>query len=168
MSNRPNCIVWAPILPIGFLFPFIGHVGITDSNGTLYEFAGTRNVRKNDQDLCTIFGNATKVISLQITDYSKIDEESIEETLDQAIALSTNKFKKKNFNFLTNNCHNFVADVLDKSGYKEKKNWNSYSSIKIAWFVLKGGKLIGVSGFIKSYLGFFILITIIILFIVLK
>ncbi|KAJ3445666.1 transmembrane protein [Anaeramoeba flamelloides] len=118
MSNRPNCIVWAPILPIGFLFPFIGHVGITDSNGTLYEFAGTRNVRKNDQDLCTIFGNATKVISLQITDYSKIDEESIEETLDQAIALSTNKFKKKNFNFLTNNCHNFVADVLDKSGYK--------------------------------------------------
>ena len=40
-ANRyPYCVVWSPLPVITWLFPFIGHLGICDSNGVIWDFAG--------------------------------------------------------------------------------------------------------------------------------
>jgi hypothetical protein len=42
-SRFPFSIVWTPLPPLTWLFPFIGHMGITDSRGVCYDFAGKRD-----------------------------------------------------------------------------------------------------------------------------
>ena len=39
-DSYPFAIVWSPIPLLTWLFPFIGHMGIADSAGTMYDFAG--------------------------------------------------------------------------------------------------------------------------------
>ena len=36
----PHCILWSPLPPITWILPFIGHTGISDSEGVIYDFAG--------------------------------------------------------------------------------------------------------------------------------
>ncbi len=38
----PHCIVWTPIPVITWFMPFVGHMGICDSAGTIHDFAGAR------------------------------------------------------------------------------------------------------------------------------
>ena len=39
-SCYPFCLVWTPIPGFTALIPFIGHMGIADSKGFIYDFAG--------------------------------------------------------------------------------------------------------------------------------
>jgi len=39
-DRYPFCIVWTPLPGITTLLPFIGHMGIADSRGVIYDFAG--------------------------------------------------------------------------------------------------------------------------------
>ena len=41
-KNRyPYCIVWTPLPLISYVLPFIGHVGICTSDGTIHDFGGS-------------------------------------------------------------------------------------------------------------------------------
>lgn len=46
-DHFPMCIVWMPLPVLTWLIPFVGHVGITTSQGTIHDFAGSHyiNVR---------------------------------------------------------------------------------------------------------------------------
>jgi len=35
------CILWSPLPPITWILPFIGHMGIADSNGVASDFQGS-------------------------------------------------------------------------------------------------------------------------------
>ena len=37
----PYCIVWTPLPLIGWFFPFVGHMGICRSDGTILDFAAS-------------------------------------------------------------------------------------------------------------------------------
>jgi hypothetical protein len=39
-QRYPYCIVWTPLPVISWFLPFIGHTGIADSRGVIYDFAG--------------------------------------------------------------------------------------------------------------------------------
>jgi hypothetical protein len=39
-QRYPYCVVWTPLPVISWLLPFIGHTGIADSRGCIYDFAG--------------------------------------------------------------------------------------------------------------------------------
>ena len=39
-DRYPFCIVWTPIPMITWILPFVGHMGICDSHGVIYDFAG--------------------------------------------------------------------------------------------------------------------------------
>ena len=39
-SRFPYAIVWTPLPCISWFLPFIGHMGICDSRGVVYDFAG--------------------------------------------------------------------------------------------------------------------------------
>ena len=47
-SRFPYCIVWTPLPGITALFPFIGHMGIADSRGVIYDFAGPYSIGVDD------------------------------------------------------------------------------------------------------------------------
>jgi hypothetical protein len=36
----PFCLVWTPIHPLTMLLPFVGHLGIANSRGVVYDFIG--------------------------------------------------------------------------------------------------------------------------------
>lgn len=36
----PTSIVWAPLPLLSWILPLVGHVGITDSSGHIWDFAG--------------------------------------------------------------------------------------------------------------------------------
>lgn len=40
LHRYPFCLVWTPIPLITWLFPFIGHMGISSSEGLIRDFAG--------------------------------------------------------------------------------------------------------------------------------
>jgi hypothetical protein len=43
-DHFPLCIVWTPLPLLTWFVPFIGHVGITTSRGTIHDFAGSHYV----------------------------------------------------------------------------------------------------------------------------
>lgn len=47
-SRFPYSILWTPLPGITALFPFIGHMGITDSRGVCYDFAGPYSIGVDD------------------------------------------------------------------------------------------------------------------------
>ena len=52
----PYCLVWTHIPVISWLLPMIGHVGICDSSGTIYDFTGSQRIDSGK----LAFGNTLK------------------------------------------------------------------------------------------------------------
>lgn len=46
-QKYPYCIVWSPLPPISWIFPFIGHTGIADSKGSEYLSSPVKGDRQN-------------------------------------------------------------------------------------------------------------------------
>ena len=147
-KNRyPYCIVWAPIPFLTYLIPCIGHVGIANSEGIIYDFAGTYYVSIDDFS----FGKPTKYIQLDLTDKERYE-------YDKAIQNGYNKYKLEIYNLLRNNCHSHVSYVLNQLNYRGKNNYNMFD----IWLLLiEKGKYISFLSFIKTYIGFFIFFLII-------
>ena len=62
-NNRfPCCIVWTPLPIVSWLLPFIGHTGICDAEGVIYDFAGDYTVSRDD----FAFGKVHKYFKLDI------------------------------------------------------------------------------------------------------
>ena len=43
-DHFPLCVVWCPLPIFSWFFPIIGHVGITTSDGTIFDFQGDYTV----------------------------------------------------------------------------------------------------------------------------
>jgi hypothetical protein len=52
LVRYPFSIVWTPIPLLTWLFPFIGHMGIADSNGVIRDFAGPYHVSVSRTACC--------------------------------------------------------------------------------------------------------------------
>ena len=59
-QRYPYCIVWSPLGCLTWLFPFIGHTGICDSEGVIYDFGGPYYIAVDHMT----FGSPTKYIQL--------------------------------------------------------------------------------------------------------
>jgi len=55
-NRYPYCIVWSPLPPITWLLPFIGHTGICDSEGVIWDFAGPYTIGREKM----AFGSPTR------------------------------------------------------------------------------------------------------------
>ena len=56
----PCCILWSPLPPITWILPFIGHTGIADQNGVIYDFAGPYTIGRVNM----AFGPPTRYLKL--------------------------------------------------------------------------------------------------------
>ena len=146
-QRYPYCIVWTPIPCVTWLFPSIGHAGICTSEGVIYDFAGPYYVSVDNM----AFGNPTKYIFLDL------DPKECER-YDDAIEEGKDDYTQQMYSFCCNNCHSFIARCLNKLRYKGKTN---YTMVHIWWMLCIKSKFISLSKFIQSYLGFVIIIILI-------
>ena len=147
-SRYPYCIVWTPIPFLTYILPCIGHTGIANSKGIIHDFAASYFVSIDDFN----FGKPTKYVQLDLNDKEKHE-------YDKAIEKGDLKYRTLVHNLFTNNCHSHVAYVLNQMKYKGKSNYNM---VDVWWILIKSGKYISFWSFIKTYLGFFIFILIIV------
>ena len=146
-QRYPYCLVWTPLPCITWLFPSIGHVGICTSKGIIHDFAGPYTVSIDNM----AFGNPTKYVLLDL-DSTEYDE------YDSCIEGGTQDYREKNYSFCFNNCHSFVARCLNKLKYKGKTN---YMMLHIWWIFCIKGKFLSFGKFIQTYIGFLIIVIII-------
>ena len=59
-ERYPYSIVWSPLPMITCFLPVVGHMGITDSRGVIYDFAGPYHIGEG----CMAFGAPTRYLQL--------------------------------------------------------------------------------------------------------
>ena len=70
-----------------WFFPFIGHIGIADSQGNVYDFQGTYSIGKNH----LLFGYPTK--------YYRFAEAGVnDEMWDEAVQKAIRQYKQESYN----------------------------------------------------------------------
>nr|CAH0101621.1 unnamed protein product [Daphnia galeata] len=149
-KNRyPFCIVWTPIPLITWIFPFIGHMGICTSSGTIRDFAGSYFVSEDQM----AFGDPTKFLQLEI---SKVPGGV--SAWDRAVQDASEEYKSHMHNLCCDNCHSHVALALNNMAYPGKRNWNM---VAVCWQMLFHGKHIGCSGFLRTWAPSVFLLTVI-------
>lgn len=74
----PFCIVWTPIPPITLFLPFVGHMGICDSKGVIYDFQGPYSIGEGN----LAFGRTARYIQL-------VDNPTPEYAKGEYVAFST-------------------------------------------------------------------------------
>ena len=84
---------------------------------------------------------------------------------DNAIEKGDGKYNLENHNLFCNNCHSHCAFVLNVLNYKNK---NNYNMVSIWWMLILKGKYVSCCGFFKTYIGFLIIVFIILIIILIK
>ncbi len=137
----PACVVWTPIPCITWILPFVGHMGICDSNGVCFDFAGPYYISEDNLS----FGVATRYFSvlhyifpeqnyhvrnlsdggweIRLTNPTAMPPAQRLDEFDRAVHKMTDKFRRTMmYNFFTKNCHSFTACVLEEDD--RDASWN--------------------------------------------
>lgn len=149
MDRYPYSIVWTPLPMISWFIPLIGHTGIGNSEGVIYDFAGSHHIAVDN----FTFGRPTKYLKL---DPSKAQARD----WDDAIRVSADRFCQRHHNIVTNNCHDHVADTLNEMLYNGKSNYNQFD---IFLLMTLHSKYVGFRGFILQWGVFLLLLFFIII-----
>lgn len=133
----PFCLVWTPIPFLTWIFPFVGHMGICNSEGITYDFAGSFYISEGN----LAFGKTTRYIQLRPLVATS--------EWDKAVAASNACYAKRHHNLCIQNCHSHCATVLDTVSYSGFHHWNM---IILAMWMFIFGRFTSFSGFLWSFL----------------
>ncbi|CAG9836754.1 unnamed protein product [Diabrotica balteata] len=145
----PFCIVWTPIPLLTWLCPMIGHMGIALSSGVIRDFAGPYYVSEDNM----AFGRPTKFWQLKPT----LVKGGVS-SWDAAVTEASDIYKGRMHNLCCDNCHSHVATALNLMQYDNSSSWNM---VKLAFLMLIHGKYVSVAGFLKTWVPFLLIVTII-------
>jgi len=117
-KNRfPFCIVWSPIPIVTWLAPFVGHVGLCDAEGRVVDFTGT--IRRD----CMAFGWPARYF---------VVGPAIGVDWEVHLQQLTRRFKRTPYNFLTWNCHSFIASFLNEIAFRRDPLARAYGGWTVA------------------------------------
>lgn len=152
-----KCVVWTTLPVLSQICPALGHVGICDSNGVVYDFQGTGHVGRGKM----LFADPKEKWELDID----------AEVLDNALAETANEFRNQTYDMCCSNCHFFVAKVLENAGYQQPccfcGKWSTCATAKVAVQLVIHGRYLGCCPFLSTYIPFLIVYGIIVLICVL-
>ncbi|KAF0716819.1 hypothetical protein DYB28_000529 [Aphanomyces astaci] len=148
----PFCIVWSPLPVITWLIPFIGHMGIADSNGVIYDFAGPYSIGEDN----FAFGQPTRYLQLSLP--ASISEDA----WDEGVRKGCDVYKKRMHNLCCDNCHSHVARCLNSMAYPcvWGQHWNM---IVLCFYCLFFGKFVNLQGFLLTWGPFVVIMAIVLL-----
>jgi len=129
-ERYPFCIVWTPIPVLTFLLPFVGHTGVADSQGVIYDFAGPYTISVDNLS----FGRTTRYIQVfsleDAADLAKV------QAWDEAVKEASEVYSGRMHNLFCDNCHSHVAFALNLLSLKGRRNWNMV--VLAAWIFFFG------------------------------
>ncbi|XVF15842.1 hypothetical protein REPUB_Repub09cG0191100 [Reevesia pubescens] len=160
----PCCIVWTPLPVISWLIPFIGHIGICREDGVILDFAGpnfvcvdnfafgavARYIQINKDKECSISHHPSAFKGDQ--EYQHDDPRSEALTWDNALRKSTLEFQHRSYSLFTCNCHSFVANNLNRLGFRSG-GWNV---VNLAVLIFLKGRWVSKTACLRSFLPFVI------------
>lgn len=148
-------VVWTPIPVLSWVFPALGHVGVTDSKGVTYDFEGPYYVGRGKM----IFGDPRQKWCINVDDA----------TWDDAIEEVTQQFKHVNYNLLCSNCHYYVAAVLDRAGVAPVTpcfgRWVNGATAKVAYGLVLHGRSLSITDILVIWIPFIIIVCIFLFFV---
>jgi transmembrane protein 222 len=96
--------------------PIIGHLGIADSEGVTYDFAGPYHISVNHM----AFGTATR--------YLQLDPSLCQGApWDDAVGDACEVYRGRMHNLICDNCHSHVAVALERMQYADRAQWDMVS-----------------------------------------
>lgn len=131
----PYCIVWSPLPLITWFCPIIGHMGICDSQGVIWDFAGPYTINHDDM----AFGAPTRYLQLDpslikavlgesgSSSSSSKDRGSRNETTemwDNCVHHTNCHYSQRMHNICCQNCHHHTARALEQMKYRGLSNWS--------------------------------------------
>lgn len=120
-ERYPFCIVWSPLGPITTCFPFVGHMGICDSRGYIWDFQGPYSIGRDNM----AFGNPTRYLKLDPSlCKGRKKDQSPAEFWDSCLHESNCMYSRRMHNICCDNCHSHVAVALEKMKYGGISHWN--------------------------------------------
>ena len=122
----PFAVTWTVIPCLSHLVPFVGHLGITDSKGLQYDWVGQVHRSRT----CSAFGRPSKIIELELN----AEQQSL---WDAAITEAENQYKSQGYSFISNNCHHFVAKILNSVGALNRTDWTCQNCVTRLRFKMK-------------------------------
>lgn len=149
-EDLQGCVVWTQIPILSWICPAIGHVGICDSDGIVYDFQGDCTVGRN----CMIFGQPLQRWKVPCD----------RDILDTAIEEVRSDFGSVNYSFLCSNCHFFVASVLDRANVRPLacfKDWQTGATLKIILGLIAHGRSRSACSFAMIWIPFVLVFGII-------
>jgi transmembrane protein 222 len=136
------CLVWAPIPIVSWFLPFIGHTGITDSRGIIFDWSGSGYAIGVDN---FYFGSPTTVVQLdKMKCHGQDWDSSVKDTCDKYVKMPNLLFWE--------NCHSFCSYALNRMAYDGRTNLNMFTIGFWLWF--HGQVVGGYYGYMRIYLPF--------------
>lgn len=174
----PYSIVWTPIPILSWVAPFIGHVGICTSDGIIFDFAGpffisvdnlafghpTRYSQLRPQHMQTLTQSSPSTAAAAHGDSAAQRSRSdtcsphdLAAAWDDALQAAADIYQTKDYQFMGNNCHCFVAHFLNSVKYKGSDRWGTVS---VATHIFLHGRCVSARAWAKSYLPFVLLLPV--------
>ncbi|XP_039054359.1 protein RTE1-HOMOLOG-like [Hibiscus syriacus] len=158
----PCCIVWTSLPVISWLIPFVGHIGICREDGVILDFAGpncvsvddfafgavARYVQINKDKECCISSHSSAPQGDQEYQYDDLRRGAL--TWDEALEKGMLEFQQRTYSLFTCNCHSFVANNLNRLGFRSG-GWNV---VNIAVLIFLKGRWLSKAAAVRSYLPF--------------
>lgn len=150
------CILWSPLPPITWIFPFIGHMGIADSNGIASDFQGSYYVGDRGR---MAFGEPTRALRMNIEQLPGGAEQ-----WDEMIREANRIYSGRVHNLCCDNCHSHVACALNKMqlpapfSFVRRGDWDM---IQLCFLVFFRAKFLSMGGFVQQFLPFLLLVAVI-------
>jgi hypothetical protein len=136
---------------ISWIIPAIGHVGVCDSSGAVFDFQGDGIIGRGKM----LFGSPRQRWRLDIGPA----------IMDDAIEQITMEFEHRCYSFFCSNCHFYAAAVLEKAGVPPPcccSNWRTGATTKIIWSLILHGRSLGCCDFLIIWIPFLIVVGIIV------
>eukprot|EP00392_Amoebophrya_sp_AT5.2_P001066 g1068.t1 len=124
----PCSIVWCSICGLTWLCPVIGHMGIADEKGEVWEFLGFGATSAGG----LAFGPVLRYVPL-----SPDPASGNRLSWNEALALGNRQCRGRTHKGCVDNCHTYVADVLNNMRYGKFSQWNS---VVLALWVFFSGR----------------------------
>lgn len=173
--QRPEmayAIVWSPLPPITWIFPFIGHTGISTSTGVVSDFRGPYYVGTDGK---MAFGNPTRYIPLISMKQPNVNSSAeIQRQWDEAIQVANMEYDTRNHNICCDNCHSHVAYALNHMSISSNDdtidihrlltNKTKFGMVKIATIMFFRGTFTSYTAILQQFLPFAIVVALVMFF----
>ncbi|GFH55194.1 hypothetical protein CTEN210_11670 [Chaetoceros tenuissimus] len=149
------CILWSPLPPITWLIPFIGHMGIADSNGIASDFQGSYYVGDRGR---MAFGPPTRALQIHISEINGGAEH-----WDRMIMEANQIYNTRVHNLCCDNCHSHVACALNHVKYVRfpwSRLGTDWNMVKLCFLVFFRARFLSWNGFVSQFAPFCILVAI--------